>query len=173
MTHRHPVRFLASTPAALCACASSAVLAAPAAQATPADLGAFVKTLPTTGAHDRVFLTPVPDLQARLGIAPAVLRSVDPGIACDPGSKAPDASTATLGRVGTVLTVCTPGGASMSVLTLTDGSSYSTTCGAAGPQVHASIDVTVGEHSMRASTDAPASARAPTHSCTGWAKQPR
>ena len=173
MTHPRPLRFLTSTLAALCACASSTVLAAPEAQATPADLGVFVRTLPATGAHDRVFLAPAPDLQARLGIGPAVLRSVDPGIACDPGSKSPDASTTTLGRVGSMLTICTPGGASMSVLTLADGSSYSTNCGPTGPQVHGSIDVTVGDHSMHASTDAPASARAPTHSCTGWVKQPR
>ena len=169
----HPQRtigFIVSTLAALCACAAWAT---PAAKATPADLAAFVKALPATGETDRVFLAPTPDLQARLGIDPAALRTVDPGLACDPADKTPLMVTATLGRAGSVQTLCTPGGASVSFLTLADGSSWSANCGSAGLQLHASADLTVGEHSVHASTDSPASARAPSHACKGWVKQPR
>ena len=149
------------------------VSATPAAKAAPADLDAFVKTLPPTGAHDRVFLAPPPELQSRLGIDPAVLRTIDPGLACDPDAKTPNMPAATLGRAGTVQTICTPGGASMGVLTLADGTSYFTTCGESGLRVHAWADVTMGDHTLHASTQSPAPVRGPTHACTGWAKQPR
>jgi len=151
----------------------SAASATPAAKAAPADLAAFVKTLPATGAHDRAFLAPSPELQSRLGIDPAVLRTIDPGLACDPDAKTPNMPAATLGRAGTVQTICTPGGTSMGVLVMADGTTYYTTCGESGGRVHAWADITVGEHSMHASTQSPAPAHAPTHACTGWAKQPR
>jgi hypothetical protein len=158
---------------ALSALWMAAAPATPAAKAAPADLAAFVKALPTTGAHDRVFLAPSPELASRLGIDLSVLRTIDPGLACDPDAKTPNAPAATLGRAATVQTICTPDGTSMGILVMADGTTYYTTCGESGLRVHAWADVTVGEHALHASTGPAAPAHAPTHACTGWAKQPR
>ena len=144
-----------------------------AAPAAPADLEAFVRALPATGANDRVFLDLPPELQARLGIDPAALRRIDPGLACDPGAATRATPEATLGRAGHVQTACMPGGYGVGVLTLPDGRTWSTTCGESGLRVRAWADVTVGEHSLHASTESPAPTRVPTHACTGWTKQSR
>lgn len=169
MPTQRSARLLASLLAALL---PFAAWAAPTAKAAPADLDAFVKTLPAPG-HDRVFLALPADLEARLAIDPAVVRAIDPGVACDPESKSLNMSEASLGLVAHVQTTCTPDGHSNSLLTLPDGNAFVTICGpATGLRVTATVDVTVGDKSLHASTQAPAPARAPAHDCTGWTKLP-
>jgi hypothetical protein len=168
MPTQRPVRLLASLLVAL------VPLATPAAptKAAPADIEAFVKTLPAPG-HDRVFLALPADLETRLAIDPAVVRAVDPGVACDPDSKTLNMSEASLGLVAHVQTTCTPDGHSNSLLTLPDGNVFATICGpATGLRVSATVDVAVGDKSLHASTRSPAPARAPAHDCTGWTKLP-
>ena len=161
-----PAPFLA---ALLCAAALSAA-AAP--KPAPADLDAFAKALPAPG-HDRVFLALPADLRARLGIDPAALRAIDPGVACDRSATIPAMAEATLGPAAHVELVCTPDGRGTATLSLSDGSRYVTTCGRRGVHVDAHLDVTVGDQSLHASTTAPPSARRPAHDCSGWTKLPR
>lgn len=169
MPSRRPARLLASLLAGLLPLATGA---APSAKAAPADLEAFVKTLPAPG-HDRAFLALPADLETRLAIDPAIVRAVDPGMACDPGSKTLNMSEASLGLVAHVQTTCTPDGHGNSLLTLPDGSAFVTICGpATGLHASATVDVTVGGKSLHASTRPPAPARAPAHDCTGWTKLP-
>jgi hypothetical protein len=164
------VRLLACLFVALAPVAAST---APAAKAPPADLDAFVKTLPPPG-RDRVFLALPAELETRLAIDPAVVRAVDPGVACDPASKSLNMAEASLGLVAHVQTTCTPDGLSNSLLTLPDGNAFVTICGpATGLRVTATVDVTVGDKSLHASTQSPTPAREPAHDCTGWTKLPR
>ncbi len=146
--------------------------AATTAKASPADLDDFVRALPARGSHDVVFMAPPAALMARLGVDAATLRKADPGIACDPAGKTPVLVQSTLGRVGQLQTVCLPNGTSQGLLTLDAGDTFITTCGHAGWQATVSIDATVGDTHLHASTD-PAPARAPTHACNGWTKVPR
>lgn len=165
-------------PACLLACVLAALVpvvasSAPTAKAAPADIDAFVKTLPPPG-RDRVFLALPAALETRLAIDPAVVRAVDPGVACNPASKSLDTSEASLGLVAHVQTTCTPDGHSNSLLTLPDGNAFVTICGpATGLRVTATVDVTVGDKSLHASTQPPTPAREPAHDCTGWTKIPR
>ena len=141
--------------------------------ATPADVDAFVHALPPTGGTDRVFLAPSPALQAKLGLDAATLRQADPGVACDPAAKAPVMMQAALGRVGQLSTLCLPNGTSMGTLTLDDGATWITHCGHAGVRLTATADVTVGDKHTHFSTEPDVPARAPTHACSGWVRQPR
>ena len=167
-THR-PARFVACLLAALLPLAATT---APAVKIVPADLDAFVKTLPAPG-RDRVFLALPPELEARLAIDPAVVRAIDPGVACDPDSKSLNTSEADLGHVAHVQTTCTPDGHGNSLLTMPDGNVFVTICGpATGVRVTATLDVTVGDKSLHASTQPPTPARAPARDCTGWTKLP-
>ena len=168
MRIRRPVPVLACLVTLL----HGAAGAAPAPRATPADLQAFVKALPAPG-RDRVFLAPDPALQARLAIDPAKLRGIDPGIACDPAASLPASFETALGTAGNVTTTCTPDGRSQGLLTLADDSVFLTICGkAAGMRLRGSVDVSVGGHSMHASTDPAPTAREPAHDCTGWTRIP-
>ena len=170
MSIQRPVRLLACVVAALCSAAASA---APTAKAAPADLDAFVKTLPAPG-RDRVFLALPSALETRLAIDPAVVRAIDPGVACDPASSTLNMSEATLGLAAHVQTTCTPNGLSNSLMTLPDGAAFVTICGpGTGVRVNAHVDVTVGDKSLHASTQSPTPAREPAHDCTGWTKLPR
>ena len=163
---------LARLACLLAALAPVVASTAPTAKAPPADLEAFVKTLPAPG-HDRVFLALPADLETRLAIDPAIVRAVDPGVACDPASKSLNMSEASLGLVAHVQTTCTPDGHSNSLLTLPDGNAFVTICGpATGLHVTATLDVTVGDKSLHASSQPPMPAREPAHDCTGWTKIP-
>jgi hypothetical protein len=145
-----PARFLAAALALAC-CGSARP--GPAPKPAPADLAAFEKALPTPG-HDRVFLALPPDLETRLSIDPAVVRAVDPGIACDPDAFSLSMSEGNLGVAGHVQTTCSPDHHSQSLLKLADGSAWVTVCGPATAQ---------------AAT--PASAKhQPAHDCSGWTK---
>jgi hypothetical protein len=171
MSDRFPVRLLAAALALACSGQASTAPVPP--RPAPADLAAFEKSLPAPG-RDRVFLALPADLEARLNIDPAVVRAVDPGVACDPGAQALSMSEANLGTAGHVETRCTPDHRSQSLLTLADGSTWITVCGAAlGAHVTASIDVQVGDKSLHASTDPAATKPAPAHDCSGWTKIPR
>jgi hypothetical protein len=149
----------------------AAAAAAPASPPTPADLDAFVKALPSPG-HDRAFLALPAPLVARLGIDPAALHDIDPGVACDPGAQGVNAFEAALGRVAHVDTSCTPDGRAQGLLQLADGSTFITVCGAAGLHVEAHLDVQVGDHALHASTR-PAATHEPAHDCSGWTRLPR
>jgi hypothetical protein len=167
MPARFPVRFLA----ALALACGGVAHAGPAPKPAAADIAAFEKALPTPG-HDRAFLALAPELEARLGVDPAVLRAVDPGVACDSASPALRMSEGDLGTAGHVQTSCSPDHHSQSLLTLADGSAWVTVCGAAtGTQVRAWVDVTVGDSTVHASTQAPAR-HEPAHDCSGWTKIP-
>jgi hypothetical protein len=170
MTVRPFARHLAAAVVlASCGAASSA----PAPKPVPADLAAFEKSLPTPG-HDRVFLALPPDLEARLAIDPAVVRAVDPGVACDPASSALSMSEGNVGLAGHVETTCRPDHHNMSLLTLADGSAWMTVCGGStGLRVTAWLDVQLGDTSTHASTPQPAVKHEPAHDCSGWTKVSR
>ncbi len=162
-----PARLLAAS-LALASC--GVARPGPAPQPAPADLAAFEKALPTPG-HDRVFLAVPPDLETRLAIDPAVVRAVDPGIACDPDAFSLSMSEGKLGLAGHVQTTCSPDHHSQSLLKLADGSAWATVCGAAtGTQAKAWLDVQVGDRSVHASTQAPSTKHLPAHDCSGWTK---
>lgn len=153
MTVRRPARLLAAAAAIACCAAAPA---GPAPKPAPADLAAFENALPSPG-RDRVFLALPADLEARLAIDPAVVRAVDPGVACDPDAYALSMSEGNLGLAGHVQTTCSPDHHSHSLLTLADGSAWVTVCGAAA-----------------APAAATASARhQPAHDCSGWTKLAR
>jgi len=142
-----------------------------ATKASPADVDAFVKALPVPGSHDRPFLAVPPALLTRLSIDPATLRAVDPGVACDPDSKAISVLQAELGPIGHLQTLCTPDGRSHGTIALQGGASYVTTCGdGASVRLTTNLDVKAGDHSWHASTDSMPPARALALSCTGWTK---
>jgi len=160
-------RFLA---AALVLASCGVARAAPAPKPAPADLAAFEKALPTPG-RDRVFLALPPDLETRLAIDPAVVRAVDPGVACDPDAFSLSMSEGNLGLAGHVQTTCSPDHHSQSLLKLADGSAWVTVCGAAtGMQAKAWLDVQVGDQSVHASTQAPPAKHQPARDCSGWTK---
>ena len=168
-----PARILVRVLAAVLALATGIpARTAPLPKPAPSDLAALEKSLPEPG-HDRVFLALPGELEGRLGIDPAVVRAVDPGVACDPDAHALSMSEGDLGTAGHVQTSCTPDRRSQSLLTLADGSAWITVCGAAlGAHVTASIDVQVGDKSLHASTEPPAAKPAPAHDCSGWRKIP-
>lgn len=169
MPARLPARFLAACALACCGVAQSG----PAAKPAPADLAAFVEALPTPG-HDRVFLALAPDLETRLAIDPAVVRAVDPGVACAPDAYSLSMSEGNLGVAGHVQTTCSPDHHSQSLLKLADGSAWITVCGAAtGTQAKAWLDVQVGDRSVHASTTSPPRKLQPAHDCSGWTKVSR
>ena len=168
MPARLPARLLAAALALACGGQASS---APAPKPAPADLAAFEKALPTPG-HDRVFLALASDLEARLAIDPAVVRAVDPGVACDPDSYSLSMSEGNLGQAGHVQTTCSPDHHSQSLLTLADGSAWVTVCGA-GARVNAWLDVQVGDKSVHASTQPPSAKHEPARDCSGWTKIPR
>jgi len=161
-----PARF----PVALAlACCAAAQAGPPAAKPAPADLAAFEKSLPTPG-RDRVFLALPAELESRLAIDPAVVRAVDPGVACDPDAYALSMSEGNLGLAGHVQTTCSPDHHSQSLLRLADGSAWVTVCGTAtSGRASAWADVTVGDRTVHASTPAPAR-HVPAHDCSGWTK---
>jgi len=170
MNARRPARLLALGLALACTGAS----AAPAnKQPAAADLAAFEKSLPAPG-RDRVFLALPADLVARLAIDPAVVRAVDPGVACDPDAYSLSMSEGDLGLAGHVQTTCSPDHHSQSLLKLVDGSVYVTACGAAvSTRVTAWADITVGDRSAHASASNGPARHEPAHDCTGWTKIPR
>jgi hypothetical protein len=136
-----------------------------------ADLVAFVKQLPAPGPRDRAFLDIPAPVMTRLAIDPAAIRSVDPGLVCEPTSQAANMFQATLGHIGQVNTVCTQAGWSQGILTLVDGTSYMTTCGdPKAPVVTGSADITIGTHSWHGSASSQPSTHTLAHSCSGWAK---
>lgn len=145
-----PARILAAALALACC---GAARPGPAPKPAPADLAAFVKALPAPG-HDRVFLALPPDLETRLAIDPAVVRAVDPGVACDPDTFSLSMSEGNLGVAGHVQTTCSPDHHSQSLLKLADGSAWVTVCGPGTAQ---------------AATPAPAKHQ-PAHDCSGWTK---
>ena len=166
MPARFPARFLAAALALACC---DFARPGPAPKPAPADLADFEKSLPTPG-RDRVFLALAPELETRLAIDPAVVRAVDPGIACDPDAFSLSMSEGRLGLAGHVQTTCSPDHHSQSLLKLADGSAWITVCGAAtGTQVSAWANVTMGDKTARASTQAPAK-HEPAHDCSGWTK---
>jgi hypothetical protein len=170
MSARLAARFLAIVLALACCGHASAAPVPP--KPTAADLAAFEKALPTPG-HDRVFLALPADLEARLGIDPAVVRALDPGVACDPASSSLSMAEGDLGTAGHVQISCTPDHRSHSLLTLADGSTWLTVCGAAlGTHVTAWVDVQAGDKSVHASTEPPAAKHAPAQDCSGWTKIP-
>jgi len=170
MPARSPVRFLAAALALACC---GVARPGPAPKPAPADIAAFEKALPTPG-RDRVFLELAPDLEARLAIDPAVVRAVDPGVACDPDAFSLSMSEGNLGLAGHVQTTCSPDHHSQSLLKLADGSAWITVCGAAtGTQAKAWLDVQVGDRSLHASAQAPAAKLRPAHDCSGWTKVSR
>lgn len=168
-----PARLSARFAAALAlACCAAAQAGPPVATPAPADLAAFEKLLPPPG-RDRVFLALPADLEARLAIDPAVVRAVDPGVACDPDAFALSMSEGKLGLAGHVQTTCSPDHHSQSLLKLADGSAWVTACGSAtGVQVSAWADVKVGDQAVHASTQAPGR-HVPARDCSGWTKLPR
>lgn len=162
-----PARYLAVALALGCC---GGARSAPAAKPAPADLAAFEKALPAPG-RDRVFLALPPDLQTRLAIDPAIVRAVDPGVACDPGAYSLSMSEGNLGLAGHVQTTCSPDHHSQSLLKLADGSAWITVCGAAtGTQAKAWLDVQVGDQSVHASAQAPSTKHQPARDCSGWTK---
>jgi len=170
MPARPPVRILVAAFALACC---GAARSAPATKPAPADLAALEKALPTPG-RDRVFLALAPDLEARLAIDPAVVRAVDPGIACDPGAVSLSMSEGDLGIAGHVQTTCSPDHHSQSLLKLADGSAWVTVCGAAtGTQAKAWLDLQVGDRSVHASAQTPSTKLQPAHDCSGWTKVSR
>lgn len=166
MPARLPVRCAAALALACC----TAVRAGPpVARPAPADLEAFEKSLPAPG-RDRVFLALPAELETRLAIDPAVVRAVDPGVACDPDAYGLSMSEGNLGLAGHVQTTCSPDHHSQSLLKLADGSAWVTVCGAAtGTQASAWADITVGNRTAHASTQAPAR-HMPAHDCSGWTR---
>lgn len=164
-----PARLLAAA-FALTSCGLASSAPAPKPAPAPADLADLEKSLPTPG-HDRVFLALAPDLETRLSIDPAVVRAVDPGVACDPASYSLSMSEGNLGLAGHVQTTCSPDHHSQSLLTLADGSAWVTVCGAAmGVRVTAWLDVQAGDKSVHASTLPAANKHEPAHDCSGWTK---
>lgn len=160
-------RFLAATLALACC---GVAWPGPTPKPEPADLAAFEQALPTPG-RDRVFLALPPDLETRLAIDPAVVRAVDPGVACDPDAFSLSMSEGNLGLAGHVQTTCSPDHHSQSLLKLADGSAWVTVCGAAtGMQAKAWLDVQVGDRSVHASTQAPSTKHQPARNCSGWTK---
>jgi len=150
MITRRPARLLAATLAIACGVAAPA---GPGPKPAPADLAAFENALPPPG-RDRVFLALPADLEQRLAIDPAVVRAVDPGVACDPDAYALSMSEGNLGLAGHVQTTCSPDHHSQSLLKLADGSAWVTVCGTATRPAPASV-----------------SARhRPAHDCSGWTK---
>jgi hypothetical protein len=154
-------------PAALCL--GVALAFTPIKKAPANDMDAFVKALPPPGANDRVFLALDPALEARLAIAPSVVRAIDPGIACDPSAATPGRPAATLGRAGSVRVICMLNGRSEGVMTLRDGTTYLTICGNA---LQASASLTIGNQTLNFFTESPKTSGELTHSCSGWTKVP-
>jgi len=166
MPARLPVRCAA---ALALACCTAVQAGPPVARPAPADLEAFEKSLPAPG-RERVFLALPAELESRLAIDPAVVRAVDPGVACDPQAYGSSMSEGNLGLAGHVQTTCSPNHPSQSLLKLADGSAWVTVCGAAtGVQASALADVTVGTRTAHASTQAPVR-HGPAHDCSGWTK---
>lgn len=150
MPARFPARFLAAALAlACCDCARPG----PAPKPAPADLAEFENALPTPG-RARVFLALAPELETRLGIDPAVVRAVDPGVACDPALYSLSMSEGNLGTAGHIQTTCSPDHHSQSLLKLADGSAWVTVCGATATQA----------------ATAPSLKHQPAHDCSGWTK---
>jgi len=170
MNARRPARLLALGLALACTGACAGPVAR---QPAPADLAAFEKSLPAPG-RDRVFLALPVDLVTRLAIDPAVMRAVDPGVACDPDAFSLSMSEGDLGLAGHVQTTCSPDHHSQSLLKLADGNVYVTVCGAAmTTRVTAWADISVGDKSAHASAQSRSAARhEPAHDCTGWTKIP-
>jgi hypothetical protein len=168
MIARHVLPLAVTAVALICAFDS---FAGTPTTSVPGELVAFVKELPSPGPRNRAFLDiPLPVL-THLAIDPAAVRSVDPGLVCDPSSQAANMFQATLGHVGQVNTLCTPAGWSQGILTLTDGTSYVTTCGDSGAsRVTGNIDITVGAQSWHSSAGLAPPVRALSHSCSGWTK---
>lgn len=158
MPARLPARFLAAVLALACGGPASS---APAPKPAPADLASFEQRLPAPG-RERVFLALPADLESRLGIDPAVVRAVDPGIACDPDAYSLSMSEADLGAAGHVQTTCSPDHHSQSLLKLADGSTWVTVCGA-------ETVAQAGDRSSHAGAVAPGKHQ-PAHDCSGWTK---
>jgi hypothetical protein len=167
-----PARLLAPLCAAIVLASGGPAWSGPAAKPAPADLLAFKQSLPAPG-HDRVFLALAPELETRLSIDPAVVRAIDPGVACDPSSSALSMSEGDLGLAGHVQTTCSPNHRSQSLLTLSDGSTWLTVCGGTGARVKAWLDVQVGDKSLHASSEPATPRPEPAHDCSGWTKVSR
>ncbi len=128
----------------------------------------------STSAPTQPFLVLPPELVARLHVRAADLAAVDPGVACDAAPPAMKQASVQLGAAGSLQTICLPDGHSQGVLALADGSSYITQCSGPGAGlVRGSLSVTVGDHTLQASTGPDHDATpAPTHACSGWMKLP-